>query len=61
MFSQYVAQQYTHRGAIRSAVGLVKRSAQSGIVDRSSELAELAKPIFIQDEELGEDLRQIGG
>ena len=54
MFSKYLAQQYIHMGAIRAVVRLVKRERQFGIIDQSS---ELAKPVFVRDEEVNADLR----
>jgi hypothetical protein len=54
MFNKYVAQQYIHMDAIGSVLSLVKaRGRQLGIVNRSE---ELAKPIFVLNEELDKDL-----
>ena len=54
MFNKYTAQQYIHMGTIGAVVGLVTRERQLGIIDRSS---ELAKPVFVRNEEVDEDLR----
>ena len=54
MFSEYLAQQYIHMGAIGAVVCLVQRERQLGIIDRSS---ESAKPVFMRDEEVDADLR----
>ena len=56
MFNNYPALQYIHVGAIEAVVGLVKRGRQLGIIDQPS---EFAKPVFVRNEELDEDLRQV--
>ena len=58
MFNNYLAQQYIHMGAIGAVVGLVKQGRHFGIIDRSS---ELAKPVFVRNEEIDEDFRQLEG
>ena len=58
MFSLHVARQDIHMATIGSVVSLVKCGSQSGIVDRPS---DLAKPSFIRNDELNNDVRQIEG